>query len=116
MNDFKKALGEIVRKARKEKGLTQSQLADLIQADTRTILNIENNKGNPKLEILFPLIRTLEINPYCVFYPEELVNSSAYDELRTVLHDCTEEDLKKALPIIRAAISVIVSPRSMKAE
>ncbi|MBS5432901.1 MAG: helix-turn-helix transcriptional regulator [Firmicutes bacterium] len=38
-------------------GLSQAQLADKPHIDARTILNIENGKGNPKLEILYPLIR-----------------------------------------------------------
>lgn len=51
------SLAESARRARKELGLSQAQLADKPHIDARTILNIENGKGNPKMEILYPLIR-----------------------------------------------------------
>lgn len=57
MLDNMQSLAESARRARKELGLSQAQLADKPDIDARTILNIENGKGNPKMEILYPLIR-----------------------------------------------------------
>ena len=57
MQEFSQPLGDAVKKARGELGLTQNQVADQIDVDVRTVMNIENYKGNPKMEILFPLIR-----------------------------------------------------------
>ena len=63
---YTKALGDCVRAARKRKGLTQAELAELIHSDKRTILNIENYRGNPKLDTLYDLVTELEINPNVV--------------------------------------------------
>lgn len=51
-------------------GLTQGEVADVIHIDNRTVLNIENYRGNPKLKILYPLIRLLQIDPSEIFYLE----------------------------------------------
>jgi HTH-type transcriptional regulator/antitoxin HipB len=42
-------LGAAIRLRRKEKGLTQSQLAELLGAERKWVINLES--GNPKAEI-----------------------------------------------------------------
>ena len=61
MPEYSKPLGNAIKAARTKLGLTQSSVADAIHIDDRTILNIENYKGNPKMEILFPLIRHVQL-------------------------------------------------------
>ena len=43
------AIGASIRRARKEAGITQTTLADLIGASSRTIHAIETGRGNPSL-------------------------------------------------------------------
>lgn len=109
MSDFIRPLGNAVRKARVQQNLTQGQVAERIGIDQRTVLNIENHKGNPKFEILFPLIRTLQIDPSEIFYPELKEESPALRQLQLLIADCSTgeaEDLvamcKSVLPILRA--------------
>ena len=54
MQDYSRPLGDALKRARGESGCTQRQVADKIGKDVRTVLNIENYKGNPKLEVLYP--------------------------------------------------------------
>ena len=61
MHDYSRSLGVAVKKARHELGLTQVKLAEMINVESRTIINIEGCGGNPMLENLYPLIRTLKI-------------------------------------------------------
>ena len=70
MSDYAHTLGDAVKRARGKSGLTQSEVADAANVDVRTVLNIENYKGNPKMEVLYPLIRVLKIDTKEVFYPE----------------------------------------------
>ncbi len=70
MPDYARVLGDVVKVAREKEGLTQSEVAAAIDRDPRTVLNIENYKGNPKLEILYPLIRALKIDARDIFNPE----------------------------------------------
>jgi len=43
------AIGEMIRRARKEAGITQGTLADLADTSARTIHAIETGTGNPSL-------------------------------------------------------------------
>lgn len=52
MHDYKKALAKAVKDARTKQGLSQERLAEILNLDSRTILNIEAGRGNPKFEIL----------------------------------------------------------------
>ena len=54
MQDYTKSLGSAVKQARDNLGYTQARVAELADIDVRTVLNIENFKGNPKLEVLYP--------------------------------------------------------------
>ena len=62
MPEYSRILGDVVKVARGKSGLTQAEVAVAIHRDTRTVLNIENYKGNPKLEVLYPFVRTLKID------------------------------------------------------
>ncbi len=103
MND---SLGKVVRKARLAHGLTQEQLAELIGIDQRTILNIENHKGNPKFELLFPLIRTLKIDPSEIFYPELQDSKPALHQLQALLSDCSEDEAQDLLALCQSALPI----------
>lgn len=47
--DDVQAIGASIRRARKEAGITQGTLADLVGTSTRTIHAIETGTGNPSL-------------------------------------------------------------------
>ena len=48
MQEYSRSLGDVIKRARGKLGLTQNEVADAADIDVRTVLNIENYKGNPK--------------------------------------------------------------------
>jgi len=54
-------LGEKTRKIRKEKGLSQEDLADMIKVDVRTVVAIETGKRNPTLNTINKIAKALKI-------------------------------------------------------
>ena len=70
MTEYFKALGDSVKRARGKLKLTQSEVASLAEVDVRTVLNIENYKGNPKFEVLCSIVRALNLETQEIFYPE----------------------------------------------
>ncbi len=70
MNRSMSALGNNVRETRKRRNLSQEALAEKIGVCKRTIIDIEKNAGNPKFEVLYMLVRELDLPLYQVFYPE----------------------------------------------
>ena len=69
MHDYVKNLAKVVRAAREEAHLSQAALAEQIGCDERTILNIENDRGNPKFEVLCQIIAYLHIPADQIFPP-----------------------------------------------
>ena len=116
MSDFTHPLGDTVKRAREKQELTQAQVADSIDIDMRTVLNIENYKGNPKMEILFPLIRVLRIDPNEIFYPERQHEPSETKQLRFLIESCSEQEAKTLIPVIEAVLSALRSTQSTKIE
>lgn len=116
MQNFSQPLGDAVKKARNELELTQRQVADKIGADVRTVLNIENYKGNPKMQILFPLIRALKIDSREIFNPEMKRESPAIRQLRFMIEDCSEHEATALIPIIESVLSVIRQEKATKIE
>ena len=56
-------VGRNIKRIRKEKGLTQVQLADLIQYNEGTIANIENNSYQTfSLEFLYIMSKKLNVS------------------------------------------------------
>ena len=107
MSDYAHTLGDAVKRARGKSGLTQSEVADAATVDVRTVLNIENYKGNPKMEVLYPLIRVLKIDAKEVFYPEMQRESPALRQLRLLIEDCTEDEAASIIPIFNSVLSVL---------
>ena len=109
MQEFSHPLGDAVKRARGELDLTQAQVAGRIDKDSRTVVNIENYKGNPKMEVLYPLIRTLKIDPREIFNPEMGRESPSIRRLRFLLADCGEEEAATLIPVVEAVLSALRS-------
>lgn len=107
MSDFSRPLGDSVRKAREDGGLTQRALADLLDKDQRTILNIENYHGNPKMEVLYPLIRALKIDPSVIFYPEAKQSTPAKSKLLLEVADCSESEAAALLAVCHTVLTTL---------
>ena len=116
MRDFSLPLGDTVKKARNELGLTQNQVADKIDVDVRTVMNIENYKGNPKMEVLFPLIRALKIDASEIFYPEMQRQTPALRQLRIMVEECNEQEAAALVSIIDTVLSVLRTDKTTKIE
>lgn len=102
MHDIKQILAIAVREARTELGLSQEKLAETLNMDTRTILNIEAGRGNPKYDKLYPLITYLKIPADKIFYP---ANANQHPNLFFVKHF----SLKKAseFPVFSKGFSLL---------
>ena len=107
MPDYSNTLGDAVRRARMKLDLTQSEVAESIDVDVRTVLNIENSKGNPKMEVLYPLVRALKIDAKEIFYPEMQRESPSLRQLRLLVEDCSEEEAATIIPVLQSVISAL---------
>lgn len=59
----KKSMGLKIRAARKKKGYTQSQLAELISVSDRTVNLMETGKSGMTIETLIKFCNVLDVSP-----------------------------------------------------
>lgn len=102
MNQSVSALGDAVRTTRKNKHLSQEALAERIGVCKRTIIDIENNTGNPKFEVLCLLVRELDLPLYQVFYPEMSKNLEIKNVIMKELSGCSDYEMKVILSVIKS--------------
>ena len=116
MHDYSRPLGEAVKRARGKLDLTQSEVADLADIDVRTVLNIENYKGNPKMEVLYPLVRTLKIDAREIFNPEIRRDSPALRQLRVLIEECSEEEAASIIPVFQSVLTALRDKNALPIE
>lgn len=107
MPEYSRPLGDAIKRARGKLGLTQNEVADAADVDVRTVLNIENYKGNPKMEVLFPLVRALKIDAGEIFYPEMRRESPAIRQLRLLIEECNESEAAAIIPVFKAVLNAL---------
>lgn len=103
-------LGKAVRTARKNKHLSQEALAERIGVCKRTIIDIENNTGNPKFEILYALVHELDLPIHQVFYPDVSENLEIKSKLMQELDHCSEREMKIILFMVQSLRSALQMP------
>lgn len=67
-------IGNNIKKLRKSKGLTQTQLAQKINKGLRMLQKYESNEVTPTLDILFQLGEIFDINPLLLIKPIEEIS------------------------------------------
>ena len=105
--EIKVELGKNIFDLRKQKGLSQEKLAEILNLDQRTILNIEAGRGNPKFEKLYPLITYLKIPADKIFYPDSNDQKPNLQKLLTLINDCTEQEANDLLPMVRYLLELL---------
>lgn len=102
MNHNREILGDVVRTTRKSRHLSQEALAEKIGVCKRTIIDIESNTGNPKFEVLYPLVRELDLPLYQVFYPDVEENSELKNVLIQEVSSCSELEMRVILSVVKS--------------
>ena len=102
MNHNREILGDVVRAARKSRHLSQEALAERIGVCKRTIIDIESDTGNPKFEILYPLVRELDLPLYQVCSPEVEENLELKNVLMQEVSSCSEYEMRVILSVVKS--------------
>lgn len=84
-------LGRHIRSRRRQLGLTQEQLAEMIGVGHQALSRIEQGKMAPKMDRLPCLAQSLQCSVADLFRPEDAQNSSASVVLTDVLSELSPE-------------------------
>ena len=100
--DFRK-IGLAIKRAREAKGMTQEELAFIIQRTPRTVMYNENNGQHPSLNTFFQMVTILEISVDQFFFPEKYPKNSCRQHIDVMLNSLGERELR----IVEATIQAL---------
>ena len=104
MNDktFKKLIGERIKFYRKQKGLTQEQLAEEIDFNTKSISLLENGHNYIALNKIPKLTKALDIEPYNLFLFDKrgIYSESVENDIIELISAMDKKKLKLAYNLL----------------
>lgn len=100
-----KRVGERIRRLRKNKGLTQEQLAELSGLHTNYVGQVERGEKNLTVETLEKIVRGLGVTLEELFrYLDPMEQQDALGEIVGLLIDRTPQDHAMALSVLRTVL------------
>ena len=84
-------LGQCLRDAREECGLTQQELADQTGRGLRHLQDIEKGRKNPSYDVLASFIKRLGISANELFYPDASEQEKQVQQIILKTLDCMAE-------------------------
>lgn len=105
--DIKQIVGKRIQKYRKQRGLTQEALAELIGIDTISLSKIETGRNYPTSENITKLACVLQVEVYELFINDAIkTNEELVKEILSDIEKISNNNQK--LQILKASISSIV--------
>lgn len=109
MNQIK--TGQFIAQIRKEKGMTQTQLADKLFISNKTVSKWETGKGMPEVSLMLPLCEELGINVNELLtgekIPERNYIEKAEENIMNLVHEAQESKKKIILSAMTAGLTIL---------
>lgn len=103
-NDVLVMGGARLKAARKERGYTQEQLAELTKLSTRHIAGIEKGEANPSFEVLYTITTVLGVSFDVIFNPADEQVECEIQEIIGLYRACPEQGRRLILASTRAMV------------
>lgn len=100
--------GKFIAAMRKEKGMTQRQLADALEISDKTISKWETGKGLPEVGLMLPLCEILDINANELLSGQRLTADTYQQKAEENLMKILKEKQKNQRRMIWTAVIMIV--------
>ena len=111
MQNIPDTLGDVLKTTRLRAGITTEALAEQVGITERYLYRIENEGKKPSYDVLFRLIRALNIAPEEIFYPDRPSDDSEIAEILRLLSACDERSLKVIKATANALIATATVPK-----
>ena len=109
MTHSEQQLGSVIRRYRKERGLTQNKLSEKAEISHRQIMSIEKGKCYPKFETLCRIVQDLNRPPDHIFIPETMSDHMALDSLIALFRSCPPDDPGLVLATMQTLVDQLKS-------
>ena len=97
MGEVDPKLGELIKKTRLERRLTQEKVAELVDCHTQYYKNLENGIGMPSVPMFCKIMRVLNISADDYVYPNQNIELPVYKSLLHLINQCDEYKLSVLL-------------------
>ena len=95
-------IGCEIKRKRETSGMTQDQLAFIIDRDPRTIIYNENDGQHPSLNTFYQMVTMFDISVDQFFYPDMSADDACKKRINIMLGSMSEKELRLVENIIRA--------------
>ncbi len=93
--DIKKQVGQKIKYFRKRKGLSQEQLAEIMEISDKSLSNVETGRYFMSMEKMQKLFEVLEIYPYELFvFDKEVPKDIVYNDVAKKLENFRNDEKK----------------------
>lgn len=96
------SIGRAIKRAREASGMTQEQLAYIVDRSPRTIMYNENDGQHPSLNTFYQLVTMFDISVDQYFYPSRNADSECRKRIDAMLGSLNERELKIVEATIQA--------------
>lgn len=98
----KEYIAEIIQKARKQKGLKQSQLAEKIGISEKHLSKIETGKNYPALDNFLKMLEILDLSFEDFGIKNQATNSENKQKIHKIINTATEKQINAYLDVIES--------------
>lgn len=102
-------IGRFIAQMRKEKGLTQRQLADELLISDKTVSKWETGKGLPEVSLMMPLCTTLNITVNELLSGERIPDDSYKNKAEEIMVDLVREREESKKKIILSVVVALIT-------
>lgn len=102
MQNVLDAFASEVRKRRKKLHYTQKQLADRLHMSSRTIIDLENGRSNPRFETIVYIAQELDISLDAILFPET-ANTTVSKSVADYFSGMNEAEAQKYIALCQCA-------------
>lgn len=95
-------IGREIKQKRERKGMTQEQLAYIIDRDPRTVMYHENDGQHPSLNVFYQLVTMFDISVDQFFYPDMGADDACKKRINIMLSSMNKKELELVEKLIRA--------------
>ena len=90
-------IGREIKRKREASGMTQEQLACIIDRDPRTVMYHENDGQHPSLNIFYQLVTRFDISVDQFFYPDMSADDACKKRINIMLNSMDEKDFQETI-------------------
>ena len=102
------AIGQRIRRYRKAKGLSQEQLAEIVDISTTHMSHIETGNTKLSLQVFVDLAEALQVNVDSLLTDVNMTNKQqTYQEIMDILDQCTPAQAQALKEIISSTWNAI---------